>query len=83
MKWGLFNHDDKTGTRIDHVEWENLKALFGLRQELEVERTCIQIPNGNKLSKWFIKFGSCCDSPSKIWRQKLIPPTKLVTRETS
>lgn len=83
IEMGLLKHNNKTGTRVDQGEWENLKALFGLRQELEVQRTCIRIPNGNKLSKWFIKVGSCCNSPSKVWCQKIIPPTKLVTRETS
>ena len=41
IEMGLLKHNNKTGTRIDQGEWENLKALFGLRQELEIERTCI------------------------------------------
>ena len=79
---GLIKHDAK-GSKIDRQGWDNLKALFGVHQELEVERSALQMTDGKKMSKWFVKVGSCLYSPIKIWRQRMTPPCKLVTRETS
>ena len=79
---GLIKHD-VTGSKIDRQGWDNLKALFGVNQELEVERSALQMTDGKKMSKWFVKVGSCLYSPIKIWRQRMTLPRKLVTKETS
>ena len=47
---GLIKHD-ATGSRIDRQGWDNLKVLFAVHQELEVEIIFLQMTDGKKMSK--------------------------------
>ena len=49
-----FEHNNNS--KIIRHGWDNVKALFGVDQELEIDRSNLYLPyDGKKISKYFVK----------------------------
>eukprot|EP00559_Dactyliosolen_fragilissimus_P003528 CAMPEP_0184862650 /NCGR_PEP_ID=MMETSP0580-20130426/7080_1 /TAXON_ID=1118495 /ORGANISM="Dactyliosolen fragilissimus" /LENGTH=293 /DNA_ID=CAMNT_0027360603 /DNA_START=95 /DNA_END=976 /DNA_ORIENTATION=- len=81
---GLLGFNDKRGTYMMKSGWEDLKSLFKIESNMvEFEQTKVTFCNGKRKNVWFIRMGNCKFYPIMIIKKKILPPTKLISRESS